>query len=1732
MLLCSGTICSSIITIKNNSENITIVYDSTESITTEGAKEVFSIVSKYHEDINLIEAKNFKDIKKILSKENLIIIYYFHGSKDAMYVNDEKISWELLGDKIKNSPTKHHIIESCNSQYLNKISNIYGINFGVDIDISIIHVLSKVSEIFNRNIYSKEKRLSDEINRELTNYVYKNIENITYKTLIPEKPLEKQVYDPEDPPEITNWGGKNLKTKNKSPWFHSGAVGQLFSGIFWALNKIGLIEVYKGENCTIEIGIDTEKAKRQNKIGEETSVGRSNLGITKKDKSFNYFIPYLDYNVDVEYYSFDENKKQTEEQLQSAYYWAPDRFIFNVSVFAEGGRINLKDIDGIGQLLRYLEEFLPNINFYLKPELRGSFSIDHYKWDEGKLENQLVKNEQLIGNLINFLGVGYSIGYLIELVVDIADILNFLVPGSGPAIKNILKIFDITAEVIFTLEFENGLDYNSYEKKSKEANILKCLVGIYLKGNLPTPGDLIERAINVKIPIPVPLELGFHFRGDTGYVSRTFKSSEGSFTQWSFPHFMLNLGFWAEVLWIFKFSWGNSWETDNWNPKNGDYESSDKGYGNGTFIDSDGDGVSNIYEDMGVYGVNDAGEAVLLFSSGLNSSKKDTDKDGLWDGNELTEFHTSPLFADTDYDNISDKDEINYWLIENNCDYMVDYDFDNLHCLIDWDSDGDGIKDGGQNKTKSCCLDCKCLANKADDFGERTIGTDPSLPDTDGDGLLDGEEVYWDLKNWYYPECLGLPADEACAYQGFYDENVKVYEKRCRPTDCYCFNTGSKTTYDSKEYYIYECYCKNKTKENDPGDCPWIPGSCDPCGVEDPTYIYWCITDPLKEDTDEDGLKDGYEKWYFNEGRIRVFNYNSTENDSAYEDYDNDCLSNIIDPDSDNDGLLDGEEVKYGTDPLNQDTDGDCDINKNRKVDRNEIPIYYWDCGPFICQSYGNFSDYWEIKGQYWENYSSWQKNRYCPYPDPTPTNPLKKDSNDNGISDFQEWEDGSCPISIDSDADGIPNDKESHEKYYNTICYDNDTDDDGLLDGFERDYFVKLGLNESDYSILSSYLNDYDVDDDLLLDGEEIKYNTDILDSDTDNDGILDGREIIKTTKFYNSIISTGFGTDPLVDDTDGDGLLDGEEVYTYKTDPLKIDTDGDSLTDFEESFTYEKNLFIVGKTIFKTDPLDPDTDDDTIPDGQEVKGWEWGINRIVYDDVFPTSSHKLWGRHIEQPVDDPDSEPWWKWSNRERVYDFPDPYRSKFETNPANPDTDGDGLDDGEEKDYVLSPMTDDTDFDGIPDLKEIEIMQNISHELGWDNKPKYGNDYWKQFDIWHYKDFDHDGLSDYNETFIADYYGADAQQTLDLLVFEDADLDNISDWEEFRRPIRIVELDNSTGVMKVTVSRENRYTNPLNIDTDNDKLNDSEELKIYGTDPLKNDSDSDGIEDGDEIYLYETDPLKFDTDSDGLNDEWTDGRELEEFQKIGIISIPLLKNYLNNPDSDDDGIVDSLEFLNSSLNPLYSNPLNADVDGDNTIDGYQTDLDEDGLSDYEEFKLPADGYQPVTFSYLDVLFEDSQSHNETYFSTPNYDNTILFVLNHTYYAHEDTDGDDINDGDEVFNYTDPLRRDTDEDFLLDGFEKSYYDYLRVQEFGFPEVTNGGPYQDFDKDNIENIIDFDSDNDGYSDGSEFENKTDPLNSKSLPGDIKKEKSPGFEILIILFAIILIIYFKRKKIN
>ncbi len=152
---------------------------------------------------------------------------------------------------------------------------------------------------------------------------------------------------------------------------------------------------------------------------------------------------------------------------------------------------------------------------------------------------------------------------------------------------------------------------------------------------------------------------------------------------------------------------------------------------------------------------------------------------------------------------------------------------------------------------------------------------------------------------------------------------------------------------------------------------------------------------------------------------------------------------------------------------------------------------------------------------------------------------------------------------------------------------------------------------------------------------------------------------------------------------------------------------------------------------------------------------------------------------------------------------------------TDPLNPDTDGDGLKDGEEiKTFNTDPLNADSDGDGLADGAEVKEYKTNPNKA----------------------DTDGDGLSDGDE--VKTHY-TDPLKT-------DSDGDSLSDGDEV-----------------------NTYkTNPNKADSDSDGLDDAKEISLK-TNPNNKDSDNDGLNDGEEVNKHNTNPLKADTDDGSIDD-----------------------------------------------------------------------------------------------------------------------------------------------------------------------------------------------------------------------------------------------------------------------
>ncbi|MEQ9425564.1 MAG: MopE-related protein, partial [Cyclobacteriaceae bacterium] len=305
----------------------------------------------------------------------------------------------------------------------------------------------------------------------------------------------------------------------------------------------------------------------------------------------------------------------------------------------------------------------------------------------------------------------------------------------------------------------------------------------------------------------------------------------------------------------------------------------------------------------------------ILFVFGLlnfTSVGQDTDNDGLSDSFETENNEAGdegddvqgydPLVNDVDGDGLSDGAETD----NDNPQSIFDNPFGVQGCGDECptfanpevlspfkaDSDGDGRSDGDEVNG-----------------GDAQIKTDPTVADSDGDGLNDGDEI-----------SLGTdPNDEDSDDDGLTDFEEADSE------------TGTGTDPNSAH--------SDATTDFPQGD-----------GINDGDEINgtrngqdgFPVTDPLKIDSDNDGLKDGDEDDpdpndpdFDNDGlldgeEVTGFAYDETsESFTTQFTLDNASILDPNDPDSDDDGICDGAEIDIdGADPTLSntwyaDSDGD-----------------------------------------------------------------------------------------------------------------------------------------------------------------------------------------------------------------------------------------------------------------------------------------------------------------------------------------------------------------------------------------------------------------------------------------------------------------------------------------------------------------------------------------------------------------------------------------------------------------------------------------------------------------------------------------------------------------------------------------------------------------------------------------------------------------------------------------
>ncbi len=446
-----------------------------------------------------------------------------------------------------------------------------------------------------------------------------------------------------------------------------------------------------------------------------------------------------------------------------------------------------------------------------------------------------------------------------------------------------------------------------------------------------------------------------------------------------------------------------------------------------------------------------------------------------------------------------------------------------------------------------------------------------------------------------------------------------------------------------------------------------------------------------------------------------------------------------------------------------------------------------------------------------------------------------------------------------------------------------------GEVDSLNTYAQVRVPLEEDDdFNLHFFRLLDIgtDADNDGLPDTLEIHlYNTDPTKYDTSGSGLSDWEKI-----FIH-------GLDPKITDNDNDGLDDGEEV-TIQTNPLSPDTDGDGLSDLEEHYSIRKS---DAESDFMW--LESDAWTELYPNGETRSYYS-----KLYSDVpigFPISLDDyttsicdvdVTGRLILRNM--ASSEPTYSSSGNINL----------LRVNPF--------------KEHAL--------IAGHWDDMEVSIAYNssIRHAtIQQDGKTYFVVEY-KNIRLYSGRT-DETGASQFSMQIIIQQKSDSEALHFIYVSFKDvgANITGAGATIGIKLPLfnrgYLYAYDTAnvvTNNMTLTYTL-GAISSPCNSDTDNDKLNDYEEVISYKTSPIKPDTDADGLTDFEETCITFTNPLIADMDEDTLPDGWEVRYGLSPTNSAGIHGA--------TGDPDNDNIPNAREFQ------LGSHPQDIDTDDDGLLD-----------------------------------------------------------------------------------------------------------------------------------------------------------------------------------------------------
>jgi hypothetical protein len=326
---------------------------------------------------------------------------------------------------------------------------------------------------------------------------------------------------------------------------------------------------------------------------------------------------------------------------------------------------------------------------------------------------------------------------------------------------------------------------------------------------------------------------------------------------------------------------------------------------------------------------------------------------------------------------------------------------------LDTDTDGDGLLDFEERVQYGTDPTMTDTDNDGlDDRTEVEGPTDPTAADTDGDGLTDGREV-------------DIGTDPTVADTD--DDGLTDGTEVTRGSDPTMADTDADGLDDGAEMDVGTDPTMVDTDGDGLDDQTEVNGPTDPTeadtdadGLDDQTEVNG-PTDPTEADTDGDGLDDQTEVQGPTDPTVA-----DTDGDGVDDGRETELGTDPTVTDTDNDGVDDGREVELDTDPTVADTDDDG-VDDGRETELGTDPTV-------TDTDNDGLDDRTEVEG---------------------PTDPTEADTDGDKLTDGLEAEAGTDPTVPDTDGDGLDDQREVKLGTDPTV---RDTDGDGYGDSEEVD--------------------------------------------------------------------------------------------------------------------------------------------------------------------------------------------------------------------------------------------------------------------------------------------------------------------------------------------------------------------------------------------------------------------------------------------------------------------------------------------------------------------------------------------------------------------------------------------------------------------------------------------------------------------------------------------------------